>query len=168
MCSCGNDSYQNKGSQEAKAKHASWRSFGECWPTLAPQGCGKWSLMHCGRRNTQKRRKMGRSSKGTRPATNVGSVTFICALAFLVKVALWIITPKLFTGHELGCYSINVFLSWNKDCGYFVFKTTATLFLSKDSFFKGFCSKLQPFYNILDGAWWLHMNYHFLLIVVNV
>ena len=41
----------------------------------------------CVRRNTQRPRKMGGSSKGTRMATNIRSVMFICALAFLVKVA---------------------------------------------------------------------------------
>ena len=55
-------------------------------------------------------KKNGKTRK--RPATNVGSVMFICAnFAFPVKVALWIITPKLFPGHAIGCYSINVFLS---------------------------------------------------------
>lgn len=54
-------------------------------------------------------KKTGEPSKGTRPATNVVSVMFTCALAFLVKVALWTITLKLITGNELGGYSFHLF-----------------------------------------------------------
>ena len=61
------------------------------------------------RRNTPRPRKLGKPSKGTRPATNVGSVMFTCALAFLVKVALWTITLKLITGNEHGGYSFYLF-----------------------------------------------------------
>jgi len=63
----------------------------------------------CVRRNTQRPRKLGKPSKGTRPATNVGSVMFTSALPFLVKVALWTITLKQITGNELRGYSLHLF-----------------------------------------------------------
>ena len=43
----------------------------------------------------------GEIHKGRRPALNVGSVMFTCAL--------WTITLKLITGKELGGYSFHLF-----------------------------------------------------------
>lgn len=60
---CGNHSCQNKGSQEAKTKCASWRSSVECWPHLPLKAEGNDHQCVVGEERYTKAKKNGETFK---------------------------------------------------------------------------------------------------------